>query len=122
MNEIFIRILGLVFIIVALHRIVLKKEREQELIVFGLPKYSDFLIILLELIIGILLLLNVSYKKNVLKAFLLFFIVGCIIIFFRNYKKIIDSYKEIWTFQSTAMSFSMHLYIILIVLMLLYCK
>ena len=122
MNDVFIRILGLVFVIVALHRIILKKEREQELIVFGLPKYSDFLIILIELVIGILLLLNVSYKKNVLKIFLLFFIIGCIIIFFRNFKKINDSYKEIWTFQPTAMSFAMHLYIILIVLMLLYCK
>jgi hypothetical protein len=50
------------------------------------------------------------------------FIIGCIIIFFRNYKKINDTYKEIWTFQPTAMSFAMHLYIILIVLMLLYCK
>lgn len=120
MKDIFTRILGFVFILIAFHRMGLKKDREKELIVFGLPKYSDFLIILFELIIGILLLLNVSYKKKVLKLFLLFFIVGCIIIFFRNQKKIIRTYNEIWTFQPTAMSFAMHLYIIMIVLMLLY--
>ena len=120
MKDIFIRILGFVFIIVAFHRMFLKKDRERELINLGFPKYCDFLIILFELIIGILLLLNVSYKKNVLKLFLLFFIVGCIIIFFRNSKKIIRTYNEIWTFQPNAMSFAMHLYIILIVLMMLY--
>lgn len=120
MKDIFIRILGFVFIVVAFHRILLKKDREKELIVFGLPKYSDFLIILFELIIGILLLLDVSYKKNVLKLFLLFFVVGCIIIFLRNQKQILSTYNEIWTFQPTSMSFAMHLYIILIVLMLIY--
>ena len=119
MKDIYTRILGFVFVVVAIHRMFLKKDREKELIVFGLPKYSDFLIILFELIIGILLLLNVSYKKKILKLFLLFFVVGCIIIFFRNYKKILSTYNEIWTFQPTAMSFAMHLYIILIVLMLI---
>jgi small-conductance mechanosensitive channel len=122
MIDIFIRVLGLIFVLVALHRIILKKDRKKELIVFGLPKYSDYLIILIELVIGILLLLNVSYKYYVLTLFLLFFIIGCIIIFIRNYKKIMNGYKDIWTFQPTAMSFAMHLYIIFIVLILLFCK
>lgn len=120
MKDIYTRILGFVFILIALHRMVLKKEREQELLVFGLPKYSDYLIILCELVIGILLLLNISYKKNVFMFFLLFLVCACIIIFFRNYKKILSTYKDIWTFQPTAMSLALHFYIILIVLILLY--
>jgi uncharacterized membrane protein YphA (DoxX/SURF4 family) len=120
MNDIFAQLIGLIYIAASIHRVYLKKEREQELIVSGLPRYSDYLIILFELIVGILLLINVSYKKNILKLFLLFIIIACIVIFFRNYKKILESYNEIWTFQPTAMSFSMHLYIIFIVLLLLY--
>ena len=120
MKDIYTRVTGLLFIVIAIHRVYLKKEREQEVIVFGLPRYSDYLIILFELIIGILLLINVSYKKNILKLFLLFFIIACIVIFFRNYKKILESYNEIWTFQPTSMCFAMHLYIIFIVLLLLY--
>jgi len=120
MKDIYARLLGFVFIIIALHRMLLKKEREQELLVFGLPKYFDILIILCELTIGILLLLNVPYKKNVLYFFLLFLVCACILIFLRNYKKMLSTYKEIWTFQPTSMSLALHFYIILIVLMLLY--
>ena len=120
MKDIYVRILGVIFIIIALHRMVLKKEREQELLVFGLPKYSDYLIILCELIIGILLLSNIFNIKKVLQFFLLFLVCACIIIFFRNYKKILSTYNDIWTFQPTAMSLALHFYIILIVLMLLY--
>jgi uncharacterized membrane protein YphA (DoxX/SURF4 family) len=120
MKSIFIRLLGFVFILVALHRFFLKKDRLQELKVFGLPKYSDIIIMVFELIIGILLLLNVSYKTTVLKLFLLFFIVGCIIIFYKNDKQIMSTYNQIWTFQPTAMSFAMHLYIIFIVAILIW--
>jgi hypothetical protein len=60
---------GLLFIVIAIHRVYFKKEREQEVIDFGLPRYSDYLIILFELIIGILLLINVSYKKNIFIVF-----------------------------------------------------
>jgi len=119
-KDIFTRFLGLVFILVAFHRIYFKDDREKEVIVFGLPKHSDIFILLFELIIGTLLLLNVSFKEIILKIFLLFFIVGCIIIFIKNYDLILSTYKDIWTFQPTAMSFAMHLYIILIVLMLIY--
>lgn len=119
-KDIFTRFLGFVFILVAFHRMYFKNEREKELIVLGLPQYSDYFILLFELIIGTLLLLNVSFKDIVLKIFLLFFIIGCIIIFIRNYKLILSTYKDIWTFQPTAMSFAMHLYIIIIVLMLIY--
>jgi len=119
MKDIYVKILGIIFILIALHRMVLKKEREQELLVFGLPKYSDYLIILCELIIGILLLSNIFNIKKVLQFFLLFLVSACIIIFFRNYKKILSTYTDIWTFQPTAMSLALHFYIILIVLILL---
>ena len=116
----YIRFLGILFIIVAFHRFMYKKDREKERITLGLPKYSDIFIMLFEFIIGILLLLNLSYKKLILEIFLGFFIIGCIIIFMRNYKKIMSTYHEIWTFQPTAMCFSMHLYIIFIVLILIF--
>jgi uncharacterized membrane protein YphA (DoxX/SURF4 family) len=116
----YIRFLGILFIFIAFHRFIYKKDREKERIVFGLPKYSDILIMLFEFIVGILLLLNVSYKKLILEIFLAFFIIGCIIIFMRNYKKIMSTYHEIWTFQPTAMCFSKHLFIIFIVLILLF--
>jgi len=99
---------------------VYKKDREKERNTLGLPKYSDIFIMLFEFIIGILLLLDVTYKKLILGIFLGFFIIGCIIIFIRNYKKIMSTYPEIWTFQPTAMCFSMHLYIIFIVVILLF--
>ena len=116
----YIRFLGFLFIVVAFHRFMYKKDREKERNVFGLPRHSDIFIMLFELIIGILLLLNVSYKKLILEIFLAFFIIGCIIIFIKNSKKIMSTYHEIWTFHPTAMCFSMHLYIIFIVLILLF--
>ena len=120
MKSIFIRFLGFVFIIIALHRVFLKKDRLQEIKVLGLPNNFDILIMFFELIIGILLLLNVSYKYTVLKIFLVFFIIACIIIFYKNNKQIMSTYNQIWTFQPTAMCFAMHLYIIFIVTILIW--
>jgi hypothetical protein len=115
----FSQIVGFVFVLVAIHRMFLPADREKERRVLGLPKYSDYAIILFELIIGLLLLSNVSFKKKVLQVFLLFFVVACILTFLRNRRALLSTYHEIWTFQPTAMSFAMHLYIILIVSMLI---
>ena len=120
MNKtIFIRLFGLCFILIAIHRCIFKNDREKELKFFKMPKYFDIFIILFELIIGLLLLFNVSYRINVLFFLLIFIIIGSVVIFYYNHKIILSSYNTICTFQPTMMCFIMHLYIAFIIIMLI---
>ena len=112
MNTLLIKYFGIIYIIAAIHRFILKDQRLIERdITLKLPVHFDLLIIIFELIAGILLLSNNDYqfKIKVLKFLFLFIFFGCIIAFINNYDKILSSYHELWTLKPTALSFSYHL-------------
>jgi uncharacterized membrane protein YphA (DoxX/SURF4 family) len=113
--------IGLVFIGAASHRIIYKKQRiEESETVFRLPKYFDIIIIIFEFIIGILLLINFKYKIELLKITLIFIIFASILIVIHNKNKLLNTYNEVFTYQPTFMSFTLHVTYIIIIFSIIY--
>jgi uncharacterized membrane protein YphA (DoxX/SURF4 family) len=113
--------IGLVFIGAASHRIMYKKQRIQESEeVFRLPKYFDIIIIIFEFIIGILLLINFKYKIELLKITLIFIILASILLIIHNKNKLLNTYNEVFTYQPTFMSFSLHVTYIIIIFSIIF--
>jgi uncharacterized membrane protein YphA (DoxX/SURF4 family) len=113
--------IGLVFIGAASHRIIYKKQRiEESEKVFKLPKYFDIIIIIFEFIIGILLLINFKYKIELLKITLIFIIFASILIVIYNKNKLLNTYNEVFTYQPTFMSFTLHVTYIIIIFSIIF--
>jgi uncharacterized membrane protein YphA (DoxX/SURF4 family) len=113
--------IGLVFIGAASHRIIYKKQRiEESETVFRLPKYFDIIIIIFEFIIGILLLINFKYKIELLKITLIFIIFASILIVIHNKNKLLNTYNEVFTYQPTFMSFTLHVTYIIIIFSIIF--
>jgi uncharacterized membrane protein YphA (DoxX/SURF4 family) len=113
--------IGLVFIGAASHRIIYKKQRiEESEKVFKLPKYFDIIIIIFEFIIGILLLINFKYKIELLKITLIFIIFASILIVIHNKNKLLNTYNEVFTYQPTFMSFTLHVTYIIIIFSIIF--
>jgi hypothetical protein len=122
MHNVFIKILGSLMIVISLHRIfyLTDDDRLEETNNLGLTSNFSSLIILAQFIMGMLLISDIESNKLFLQISLIFVIFSCLLMLYNNYNKISETYKEIWTFQPTAMSFSLHLFYVLIILMLLY--
>lgn len=115
MNHYYVNVfLGLTFVSTAVHRMLHKKERLQEIqSVFHLPKYSDYLIIAFEFFAGALLLMHYTAVLYFMLAFLL---VACGIVLVKHYQKLKTSFNALFTFQPTATAFFLHVtYCLLIV-------
>jgi uncharacterized membrane protein YphA (DoxX/SURF4 family) len=121
MKELLTYYLGLVFILASIHRIYLKSQREEEAYeILKLPPFSDIAIIIFEFTVGVLLLTNFKYKLYALLMLLIFLIIGSILIMINNMDILLDTYKEIWTYQPTSMSFVLHLAYIVMIIAILY--
>jgi len=121
LRDILIYYFGIVFIFASIHRMYLKSQREEEAYKFlKLPPFFDIFIIIFELAIGILLLTNFKYKLQALLLLLIFLIIGSILIIVNNTDELLKTYNEIWTFQPTSMSFSLHLTYIVVIIAILY--
>ena len=110
--------LGLVFIVASIHRFFLKKNREEEIERFHLPKYFDIIIYSFEFTVGVILLSSLPFfiKRIALILLLCFLLVGCGLMVFYHYKDLLKTYSDVFTFQPTCMSYCMHLaYIVIIV-------
>ena len=120
-KNIIIIFLGIILFITGLHRIFIKKEREYEAYnVFYLPKYSDIIIIIFEIIIGLGLLINNNYKKYFLILLLIFMIFACCLIVYHHRQKIIDTYVDAFTFKPTFIHLTLHSIYVLIIIIALY--
>jgi hypothetical protein len=122
MHETFIKVLGVIIIIISLHRAfyLTSEDRVAEINHLGLHSSFSSVIIICEIIMGALLLSNMESKKLLLQISLLFIVLNCLLMLYNNYNKILSTYKDIWTFQPTAMSYSLHLLYIFIIVILLY--
>ena len=121
LKDILIYYLGIVFILVSIHRMYLKSQREEEIYkVLKLPPFSDIFIIIFEFTVGVLLLTNFKYKLHALLFLLIFLIVGSILIIINNMDELLKTYHEIWTYQPTSMSFVLHLAYIVMIIAILY--
>ena len=115
----FTSIVGFVFILVSIHRILFKKERDDETKNFNFPNYFQYIIILYELITGLLLVFKNKYTNITLKILLLFIIIASIMIMTNHKDKIIETYKDAWTFKPTMINLSCHFLIIFIIIILI---
>lgn len=114
--------LGIVFVVASVHRFILKKERTEELERMKLPKHFDIFIYSFEFIVGAILLSNCPFfvKRIALVLLLVFLFVGCGLIAFYNYRELIKTYKDIFTFQPTSMSYCMHVAYIVLILSIIF--
>ena len=108
-----------IFILASIHRIIFKSERENETKNFNLPKYAQYLIILYEFITGLLLVYKNKYTNIILKLLLVFLILGSIKIMTIHEGKIIEGYKDVWTFKPSMLSLTFHIYMIFIITILI---
>lgn len=122
MHETFIKVLGGIMIIISLHRAfyLTSEDRVAEINNLGLDSNFSSVIIICQIIMGVLLLSNRKSKKLLLQISLLSIVANCLLMLRNNYNKILSTYKDIWTFQPTAMSYSLHLLYIFIIVILLY--
>jgi len=118
-NDVLIKYFGIFFIITGVMRYYYPVARKNELKNTGLPEGFDYLIFLFEILIGIFLLFNIFDKTVILIITLFFLIVGTFLILFNNYKKIINDFNEVWTYQPTSMCVVLHSHYILMIIVLL---
>ena len=109
--------LGIVFSSAGIHRIFYKTQREYESrTLLGLPPYSDYIIIALEIGCGLCLFSGndkaIYYSLMIL---LCMTIIGCILLVFRNKKRMIETYHELFTLKDTSMSVVLHATYILLI-------
>jgi hypothetical protein len=121
MYNLFTTILGSIFIIISVHRLfyISDNDKLNETNHMQINPIFSNIIILAQLVIGYLLITNTS-NTLVLQISLIGIILSSILMLFHNYDNILKTYKEIWTYQPTAMSFSLHLLYIFIILILLH--
>jgi len=121
MYNLFTTILGSIFIIISMHRLfyISDNDKLNETNHMQINPLFSNIIILAQLVIGYLLITNTS-NTLVLQISLIGIILSSILMLFHNYDNILKTYKEIWTYQPTAMSFSLHLLYIFIIVILLY--
>jgi hypothetical protein len=119
-NDFIIKYFGIAFIAAGIVRYYSPIYRKKELNDMGLLNGFDYLIILFEIFIGIFLLFDLYDKTVILIIFLLFLILGTVLIIINNYKRIINEFNEVFLYQPTAMSLVFHCaYIIMVIGVLL---
>ena len=108
--------IGIVFLCAGLIRIICRKCRSKELVFLGLQSFSimSYLIIIYELYLGYYFITN-KYKHNkkksnlLLKSLLYLLPITMILLFINNYKKIYNSFIELFTYQPTSISLFLHI-------------
>ncbi len=115
----YIRLAGLFLIIAATLRIMNKRAREDEIKILRLPSVFQYIIILCEFVMGVLLLILYE-TRLVLFINLLFIALGTIILFINNISKILSTLSNVWALQPMGTSFLLHIYIMIFLIILLY--
>jgi hypothetical protein len=113
--------IGLLMLVVGIVRIFLTKQQKQkELRDMNLPNYFDYLIILFEIIIGLMLiLLNNKNTYYLYLVLLMFMIIATILILKNNHKNIKKDFWDMFTYQPTSFSVFLHITYIIIIISLL---
>lgn len=111
MNDQLINIFGMIFLCAGFIRIYLTKETTQEMLNVNLPIFFKYFIIISEILIGSLLLSNISVRYKIFALNILFYsiIFFTFLILLNNYEKVINTFSDLWTFQPNALSIWYHL-------------
>ena len=121
-SDLLIYFLGIVFLSAGTHRIFYKSQREYESQkLLGLPIYSDYIIIVIEIICGLILLFgNKKWVNRALTVLLVMTLIGCILLAVRNKDNMIKTYHELFTLKDTSMSLVLHITYMIIMLFVLF--
>ena len=105
MSFILEKFIGLVFLLAGIHRIFLKEQREYEIkTLLKLPKYTDYFIILIEIIVGIIIIFNLPGKKYGLWTITIITSVGTLLLLYNNLSKILTTYNNLFTLNESSLS------------------
>ena len=120
MSLILEKFIGLVFLLAGTHRIFLKEQREYEAYtLLKLPKYTDYVIMIMEIVAGCIILFNLPGKKYGLWTVTVGAIIGTALLLVNNFEKILSTYSDLFTLKESSLSVCVHLtYIIILVYLL----
>ena len=114
------KFIGLVFLLAGLHRIIIKDRREYEAYtMLKLPKYSDYLIIIIEILCGVIILFDLSGKYYALLTVAIMASIGTFLLLINNFDEIIGTYFDLFTLNKNSLSVCIHLTYIIILIHLL---
>jgi len=114
------KFIGLVFLLAGIHRIFFKKQREYEVnTLLKLPKYTDYFIILFEIIAGIIIIFNLTGKKYALWTLIIGASIGTLLLMYNNFPKIFNTYNQLFTLKDSSLSVFLHITYIVILIYLL---
>jgi uncharacterized membrane protein YphA (DoxX/SURF4 family) len=120
MNFILEKFIGLVFLLAGIHRIFLKEQREYEVnTLLKLPKYTDYFIIIFEIIAGIIIIFNLSGKNYALWTVTIGASIGTLLLMYNNFPKILSTYNELFSLKDSSLSVCLHITYIVILIYLL---
>jgi hypothetical protein len=114
------KFIGLVFLLAGIHRIFLKDRREYEAYTLvKLPKYTDYLIILMEIVAGLIIIFNLPGKYYALLTVTIGATIGTGLLLFHNFDDILATYYDLFTLNKNSLSVCLHVTYIVILLYLL---
>jgi len=120
MDFILEKFIGMVFLLAGLHRIFLKDRREYEAYtLLKLPLYSDFAIIAMEIIAGIIIVFNLPGKSHALLTVTIGATIGTLLLLINNFSDIWKTYYDLFTLNKSSLSVCVHLTYIIILIYLL---
>jgi uncharacterized membrane protein YphA (DoxX/SURF4 family) len=114
------KFIGFVFLLAGLHRIFIKDRREYEAyILLKLPKYTDYVIILMEIVAGLIIIFDLPGKYPALLTVTICATIGTLLLLFHNFDDIIASYYDLFTLNKNSLSVLVHVTYIVILFYLL---
>lgn len=120
MSLILEKFIGLVFLLAGTHRIFLKERREYEAYtLLKLPKYSEYIIMIVEIIAGLVILFNLPGKHIALWSVAIGATIGTILLVVFNFSEIWETYYDLFTLNKSSLSVCVHLTYIVILAYLL---
>ena len=120
MSFILEKFIGLVFLLAGIHRIFLKEQREYEAYtLLKLPKYSEYFIIIMEIVAGCIILFNLPGKSYALWTVTIGATIGTLLLLINNFSKILSTYNDLFTLKESSLSVCVHITYIIILIYLL---
>jgi|LauGreDrversion4_2_1035121.scaffolds.fasta_scaffold316980_1 uncharacterized membrane protein YphA (DoxX/SURF4 family) len=121
MSFILEKFIGFVFLLAGVHRIFLKEQREYEAYkLLKLPKYSDYGIILMEIIAGLIIIFGLPGKTFALWTVAIGATIGTLLLLVNNWEKILSTYNQLFTLNDSSLSVCIHITYIIILIHLLF--
>ncbi len=120
MSIILEKFIGVVFLLAGIHRIFLKERREYEAYtLLKLPPWSEYGIIAMELVAGLIILFGLPGKYYALLTVAIGVSIGTLLLLAINFTDIWATYNDLFTLNKSSLSVCVHLTYLIILIYLL---